>query len=73
MAAPPPPRRPTAWIVLTAGLGVAVLGLAIWAIVLQRDKDDAETAGAARIQELEQENADLREQIPGFEQQIADL
>ena len=66
IAALPPPtptRRPDTWIVLTVVLGAAVIGLAIWVVVLQQDKDDQTAASAARIEELEQQNADLEQQV----------
>ena len=50
-------RWPTGWIVLTGALLAAVIGLAIWAAVLQSDQDDANAASTARIEELEQEVA----------------
>ena len=55
--------RPTGWIVLTGALLAAVIGLAIWAAVLQSDQDDANAASAARIEELEQEVADLQQRL----------
>ena len=73
MTAPPPaPRRnrPTTWIVLTVALGAAVIGLAIWAVVLQSDQDDVNAASAAQIEELEQENAQLTQQVADLEQQL---
>jgi chromosome segregation ATPase len=69
---PAPKQRPTTWIVLTAALGAAVIGLAIWAAVLQSDQDDVNEANAARIEELEQENARLQQQIADLEQELAD-
>ena len=73
-APPPAPRRnrPTTWIVLTVALGAAVIGLAIWAAVLQSDQDDVNAASAAQIEELEQENAQLTQQVADLEQQLAD-
>lgn len=58
-----PTRRPTGWIVLTGALLAAVIGLAIWAAVLQSDQDDVNAASSARIEELEQEAANLQEQL----------
>ena len=55
--------RPTGWIVLTGALLAAVIGLAIWAAVLQSAQDDANAASAARIEELEQEVADLQQRL----------
>ena len=55
--------RPTGWIVLTGALLAAVIGLAVWAAVLQSDQDDVNTASTARIEELEREVADLQEQL----------
>ena len=63
MADPSRPTRPTGWIVLTGALLAAVVGLAIWAAVLQSDQDDVDAANAAHIQELEQEVADLEQQL----------
>ena len=48
---------------LTGALLAAVIGLAVWAAVLQSDQDDANAASAARIEELEQEVADLQTQL----------
>ncbi|HSE82341.1 MAG TPA: hypothetical protein VLA87_11730 [Gaiellaceae bacterium] len=58
-----PARRPTGWIVLTGALLAAVIGLAIWAAVLQRDQDDVNAVSAARIDELEQEVAGFSRQL----------
>jgi chromosome segregation ATPase len=55
--------RPIGWIVLTGALLAAVIGLAIWAAILQSDQDDVNAASAARIDELEQEVADLQGQL----------
>ena len=41
-----PTRRPTGWIVLTGALLAAVIGLAIWAVVLQSDQEDVNAASA---------------------------
>jgi hypothetical protein len=64
--------RQTTWIVLTVALGAAVVGLAIWAVVLQRDQDDANAASAARI-ELEQQNAELEAQVSDLGEQVTAL
>src|SRR5262245_45440561 len=63
----------TTWIVLTAVLGAAVIGLGIWVVVLENDHEDANAASAARIDELEQTEAELNERIPELETQIQDL
>ena len=55
--------RPIGWIVLTGALLAAVIGLAVWAAVLQSDQDDANAASAARIEALEQEVADLQQRL----------
>ncbi|MGH3038345.1 MAG: hypothetical protein ACRDLZ_02905 [Gaiellaceae bacterium] len=65
-----PRRRPTGWIVLTGGLLAAVIGLAIWAAVLQSDQDDVNAASAARIDELEQQNAELEQQAADLQEQL---
>jgi hypothetical protein len=52
-------RWPTGWLVLTGALLAAIIGLAIWAAVLQSDQDDVNAESATRIDELEQEVADL--------------
>jgi chromosome segregation ATPase len=65
--------RQTTWIVLTVALGAAVVGLAIWAVVLQRDQDDANVASAARIDELEQQNAELEAQVSDLGEQVTAL
>lgn len=69
-AAPPPapsqarpPRRPTAWIVLTAALGAAVIGLAVWAVTLKNDRDDVEAQSSVQIASLQQRVADLEQQV----------
>jgi chromosome segregation ATPase len=59
----PSKRWPTGWLVLTGALLAAVIGLAIWAALLQRDQDDVNAASAARIDELEQEVAGLNRQL----------
>ena len=56
-------RWPTGWILLTGALLAAVIGLAIWAAVLQRDQDDVNAASAARIDDLEEEVAGLSQQL----------
>jgi chromosome segregation ATPase len=56
-------RWPTGWLVLTGALLAAVIGLAIWAALLQRDQDEVNAASAARIDELEQEVAGLNRQL----------
>ena len=48
-AAPPAPqsegnKKPTGWIVLSCVLGLAAIGLAIWAFSANSDADDAEAA-----------------------------
>lgn len=74
MVPPPPPRgRPTGWIILTGALFAAVIGLAIWAAVLQSDKDEAGQASSARIDELEQGNADLEQQVADLQAQVEAL
>jgi chromosome segregation ATPase len=50
MTAPPARRRPTAWIVLSAVLGVVAVGLGIWAFSAQSDADDAQDQLAAQEQ-----------------------
>jgi len=44
---PKPHGKPTAWIVLSAVLAVALLGMAVWAFNAQSDADDAQTKLAA--------------------------
>ena len=74
MTPPPPParNRPTTWIVLSVALGAAVIGLAIWAAVLQSEQDDVNAASAAQIDELEQENAQLEQQVADLQRQLED-
>ncbi len=69
MARPSASRHLTSWLVLTGALGAAVIGLAIWAIVLQRDENDA----SAREAELEEENAALQEQSSELERENSEL
>lgn len=49
----------TTWIVLTCVLGAAVVGLGIWVVILETGHENASTASAARIDELEQAEAEL--------------
>ena len=66
-------RGSTTWIVLTAVLGAAVVGLGIWVVVLESDHEDANAASAARIDELEQSEAELNARIPELETAVKDL
>jgi chromosome segregation ATPase len=50
-------KRPTVWIVLTAILGIAVIGLLIWAIVTRSDLDNANATIEAQRQTAEQASA----------------
>ena len=63
----------TTWIVLTCVLGAAVVGLGIWVVVLETGHESASTASAARIDELEQAEAELNERVPELEALVKDL
>ena len=63
----------TTWIVLTAVLGAAVIGLGIWVIVLETGHESESSAAAARIDALEQAEADLSKQVPELEALIKNL
>jgi septal ring factor EnvC (AmiA/AmiB activator) len=63
----------TTWIVLTAVLGAAVIGLGIWVIVLETGHEETNTASAARVDELEQSEAELNKRIPELEAAVKDL
>jgi len=63
----------TTWIVLTCVLGAAVIGLGIWIVVLETGHEETNTASAARIDELEQTEAELNERIPELETLVKDL
>ncbi len=63
----------TTWIVLTCVLGAAVVGLGIWVVVLETGHESASTASAARIDELEQAEAELNERVPELETLVKDL
>jgi len=47
--------------VLTGALLAAVIGLAIWAAVLQSDQEDVNAVSAAQVEDLEQRNAELEQ------------
>ena len=63
----------TTWIVLTCVLGAAVIGLGIWVIVLETGHESESSASAARIDELEQVEADLNQRVPELETLVKDL
>ena len=63
----------TTWIVLTCVLGAAVVGLGIWVVVLETGHESASTASAARIDELEQAEAELNQRVPELEMLVKDL
>ena len=63
----------TTWIVLTCVLGAAVIGLGIWVIVLESGHESTNSASAARIDELEQAEADLNQQVSQLATQVNDL
>jgi chromosome segregation ATPase len=63
----------TTWIVLTCVLGAAVIGLGIWVVVLETGHESESTASAARIDELEQVEADLSKRVPELETLVQDL
>jgi chromosome segregation ATPase len=63
----------TTWIVLTAVLGAAVIGLGIWVVILETGHEETKTASAARIDELEQTEAELNQRVPELESLVKDL
>ena len=63
----------TTWIVLTCVLGAAVVGLGIWVVVLETGHESSSTASAARIDELEQTEAELNKRVPELEAVVKDL
>ena len=63
----------TTWIVLTCVLGAAVVGLGIWVVILETGHESASTASAARIDELEQAEAELNQRVPELEMLVKDL
>ena len=63
----------TTWIVLTGVLGAAVIGLGIWVVILETGHESANTASAARIDELVQAEAELSKRVPELETLVKDL
>ncbi len=63
----------TTWIVLTGVLGAAVIGLGIWVVILETGHESANSASAARIDELEQAEAELNKRVPELETLVKDL
>jgi uncharacterized protein YlxW (UPF0749 family) len=63
----------TTWVVLTCVLGAAVIGLGIWVVILETGHESANTASAARIDELERVEAELNKQVPELETLVKDL
>ena len=63
----------TTWIVLVAVLGAAVIGLGIWVVILETGHESESMASAARIDELEQVEAELSKRVPELETLVKDL